>query len=123
MATHPVIRRLSSSQFYVLHLGNHYKLRRSSEGWWPDNHPAQGVSEVIFFIAPSIIKSLWKMGLLNGNYDKPTGRGYEGLELWTNEEGRRALNDIAQETGLIYDPRTDELVLGLKYVPESAALH
>jgi len=39
------------------------------------------------------------------------------------EEGRRALNDIAQETGLIYDPRTDELVLGLKYVPESAALH
>jgi len=78
---------------------------------------------VIFFIAPSIIKSLWKMGLLNGNYDKPTGRGYEGLELWTNEEGRRALNDIAQETGLIYDPRTDELVLGLKYVPESAALH
>ena len=126
-STHPTIRRLSPSQLHALHMGKHYKLRRSSMGWWPYNHPRQGVSKVVRIIRPATIKSLWKMGLLDGNYDRPTGIGSQGLELWTNEDGRRLLNEITHDTGIIFDPGTDELVyfsdLGLNYVFESAAVH
>ena len=126
-STHPVIPRLSPSQLHALHMGKHYRLRRSSMGWWPYNHPRQGVSELVRIIRPATIKSLWKLSLLDGNYDQPTGIGSEGLELWTNEDGRRLLNAITQDIGIIFDPRTDELLyfsdLGLNYVSESATVH
>src|SRR5437879_1248433 len=91
-STHPVICRLSPSQLHALHMGKHYKLRRSSIGWWPYNHPTQGVSKLVRIIRPATIKSLWKMGLLDGSYDKRTGVGSEALELWSKEGGRRRID-------------------------------
>ena len=87
-----LVRRLSHPQLYNLHLASHYRLKRSSMGWWPEDHPRWGVTEPVQISAPATIRSLWRMGLLDGTPDAHI-LGHAGTvtltpELWTNERGK-----------------------------------
>jgi hypothetical protein len=84
---------VSDPQLYALHLACHYKLKRSSMGWWPENHPRWGRSEVMQILSPQTIKSLVKVALLDGT---PNG---SNPELWTNERGRTVLAKPAVTLG------------------------
>jgi hypothetical protein len=103
----PLVRRLSHPQLYNLHLANHYKLKRSSMGWWPANHPRWGVSEILQISSPSTIRSLWRMALLDGTPDAHI-LGHIGLvtltpEVWTNDKGKEVLEQLFRETGIFFD--------------------
>jgi hypothetical protein len=106
-----LVRRLSHPQLYNLHLASHYRLKRSSMGWWPENHPRWGVIEPVKISAPETIRSLWRMGLLDGTPDAHI-LGQGGIvtftpELWANERGKEVLDCIRRETGIFFDPSTD----------------
>jgi hypothetical protein len=117
------VRRLSYAQMYALHIGTYYKLLRSSMGWWAENHrdnqPIKGVPRVSI-IAPSTIKSLWRMGLLDGIHDIGAAEGRP--ELRTNKRGQRLMAEIMHDTGLYFDPHTDELVHVPDYTPCGATI-
>jgi hypothetical protein len=109
MTTDDTIKRgmpskLSDAQLYALHVGIHFKLKRSSMGWWADGHPSNTHNSVRI-ISPATIKSLWRMGLLDGVHEQTVT-----AELCTNERGRELLNQISQDTGLFYDRSKDTLV-------------
>ena len=112
--SNPTIHRPSHPQLFNLHLASHYRLRRSSMGWWPENHPRWGVTEPVQISAPATIRSLWHMGLLDGTPDAhilgQTGAVTLTPEVWTNERGKALLADILRDTGIFFDVTTDTLI-------------
>ena len=90
--------KLSHPQLYALHLASHYKLKRSSMGWWPESHPRWGVTEIMKIIAPATVRSLWRMGLLDGTPDEKVWDhqppAYASPKLWTNVKGKMLLAEI-----------------------------
>jgi hypothetical protein len=110
----PLVRRLSHPQPYNLHLASHYRLKRSSMGWWPENHLRWGVTEPVQISAPATISSLWRMGLLDGTPDAHI-LGQAGTvtltpEVWVKERGKDLLGDIYSHTGIFFDLDTDSLI-------------
>jgi hypothetical protein len=97
------ISSLSEDELFSLQVASHYKLRRSSMGWWAENHPRWGVSEPVVILDPVTIKALWQKGLLGADVD-------EVPFLWTNEHGKQILKEIERATGMFYDTETDRLV-------------
>ena len=104
----PNSQQLSQDQIEVLILGLQGPLFRSSLGWSPDVRTPP--KEVVTVYAPATIKSLWKRGLLEGNFKDPRGvePDYWGLKntdganfkhspeipkllVWTNSHRRRVL--------------------------------
>jgi hypothetical protein len=110
----PNVRRLSHAQIYALHIGAHYRLHRSSMGWWAVDHPRWDVTEPVYIISPVTIKSLWRIGLLDGSPDEkilghPIHPG-SSPELWTNDRGKNLLAWISSDTGIFFDLKTDQLI-------------
>jgi hypothetical protein len=114
----PLLRevpRLSYSQFYNLHLANHYRLKRYSMGWYPVNHPRWGVTEPVRKSAPATIQCLLNMGLFDGTANarvvwKERTDG-SAPEVWINELGKRVLDHIHENAGFYFDVATDQLEL------------
>lgn len=105
---------LTHPQLYNLHLASHYRLRRSSMGWYPHKHPRWDLTGVMRITSPATIRSLYRKGLLDGT----RGDGIQSYnfahgsipELWTNERGIDLLEAIHHDTGIFYDVTTDTLV-------------
>jgi hypothetical protein len=109
------ITSLSEDEIFALHVASHYKLKRSSMGWWAENHPRWDVSEPVGILHPVTIKALWRKGLLDGTPDFTIlGANRNGVHrvplLWTNERGKEILKEIERDTGIFYDTKTDRLV-------------
>jgi len=104
---------ISGPQIEALVEGTHYQLPRGPMGWGCDT----GVGPVQIH-SPATIKSLWKRGLLDANFNDPRAVGpfrearhvenLDGLRyphspevsvlmVWTSELGRKALDDIQQK--------------------------
>jgi hypothetical protein len=58
--------KLSPAQLYALDLASRYKLQRSSMGWWAVDHRGSALSDPVEILSPNTIKSLWRLGLLDG---------------------------------------------------------
>lgn len=118
--------RLTDAQIQVLLLGSNCKLSRSSAGWAYDDRKC--VTDPVRVHSPATIRSLWKRGLLDSNFDDPRGVGrcleldavqntdgarcanspdVPNLQVWTSELGRKAL----EERGFL---RSHENVVYLK---------
>jgi hypothetical protein len=105
---------LTHLQLYNLHLASHYRLRRSSMGWYPHDHPRWDLTEVMRITSPATIRSLQRRDLLDGTPDQMI-QSYNFAhgsipELWTNERGIDLLEVIRHDTGIFYDVTTDTLV-------------
>ena len=89
------IRKLSGAQLYALDLASRYKLQRSSMGWWAVASDGSALSDPVEILAPKVIRSLWRLGLLDGNADllPPVDRP----SLWANERARELLAQIARD--------------------------
>jgi hypothetical protein len=111
-------KSLSFPQLLVLHVAAHFKMRRSSMGWWADGY--KWPDHVVRIHSPSTIKSLLKCGLLEGN---PRGENialgaWDGRStmdapipaVWTSEKGKTLLAKIIEETGLVFDKHSYQLV-------------
>ena len=111
--------RLSYPQLLALHVAANYKLRRSSMGWWAEGHH-WGEREGVRNHSPATIKSLVKMGLLDGNTRgvKIALEGSDGNstmkapipELWASEKGRKVLEEFNEGSGLVFDKEHYRLV-------------
>jgi len=119
---------ISWPQLFVLHVAANYKLRRSSMGWWPDGHVFANGAVAIH--PPVTVKSLVKNGLLERN---PRGEamalgdwdGKSTMEppipmLWASKKGKRLLAKITEETGLVFNKETYQLVKPEEAEPEEA---
>lgn len=118
---------LSVAQLYCLHLARHYRLLRSSTGWWCKDHPRWDVTEPVLILAPSTVKSLWKMGLLEGKPDKHILGSpifvYDA-QLWANEQAIALLEEITIDTGTYFDVETDRLIYRVhSFVGKSVAIN
>jgi hypothetical protein len=82
-------------------------------GWWPVSHPRWGVTEPMQILHPSTIKSLWRLDLLDGIPDRAIAGKTPGVqpEVWTSDKGKKLLEDISRDTGIIFDTTTDELIV------------
>src|ERR1700720_2225337 len=111
--------RLSYPQLLALHVAANYKLRRSSMGWLAEGHH-WGEREGVTNHSPATIKSLVKMGLLDGN-TRGVKIALEGLdgkstmkppipELWASERGRKVLEEFNEGSGLVFDREHYRLV-------------
>ena len=109
---------LSYLQLCALHVAAHYKLRRNSMGWFADGYVrADGA---VIMHSPDTIRSLLKLRLLEGNAcgENIASGAWVGNPtmdppvpmLWTNAMGKRLLDEITTETGLIFDKENCELV-------------
>ena len=93
------IRKLSDAQLYALDLASRYKLQRSSMGWWAVDHrgmsPGSSSRKSVEILAPNTIKSLYRLGLLDGNPNPsiPVRKS----SLWANERGRALFAQIARD--------------------------
>lgn len=89
------IRRLSGTQLHALDLASRYKLQRSSMGWWAVAPDGSALSDPVEILAPATIRSLYRLGLLDGNPDPaiPVKRP----SLWANERARELLAQIAHD--------------------------
>jgi hypothetical protein len=89
------IRKLSGAQLYALDLASRYKLQRSSLGWWAVDYDGSALSDPVEILAPNTIRSLWRLGLLDGNLDPvpPVDRP----SLWANERARKLLAQIVRD--------------------------
>jgi hypothetical protein len=107
--------RLSYPQLLALHVAANYKLRRSSMGWWAEGHH-WGEHRGVANHSPATIKSLVKMGLLDGN-TRGVKIALEGLDgkstmkppipkLWASERARKVL----EGSGLVFDKEHCRLV-------------
>jgi hypothetical protein len=83
-------------------------------GWWPEDHPRWGVTEPVQISARATIRSLWRMGLLDGTPDAHflghVGTATLTPELWTNDKGRMLLDYIRRDIGIFFDLDTDCLI-------------
>jgi hypothetical protein len=89
------IRKLSGAQLHALDLASRYKLQWSSMGWWAVASDGSALSDPVEILAPNTIRSLWRLGLLDGNPDPlpPVDRP----SLWANERARKLLTQIAHD--------------------------
>jgi hypothetical protein len=112
--------RLSYPQLLALHVAANYKLRRSSMGWWAEGHH-WGEHRGVANHSPGTIKSLVKMGLLDGN-TRGVKIALEGLDgkstmkspiprLWASERGRKVLEQFNEGSGLVFDREHYRLVV------------
>jgi hypothetical protein len=101
------IKRLSYPQLLALHVAANSPLQRSSMGWWAES---QGDDHVLRIHSPATIKSLVKMGLLDGN-ERAKNVALRNLDnkctmippipkLWATELAKQLLTEITEETGL-----------------------
>jgi hypothetical protein len=111
-------RSISWQQLFLLHIAANYQLRRSSMGWWADGHVwADGVDRIH---SPATVKSLLKKGLLEGNArgENIASEGRDGKstmeppipKLWTSAKGKKLLDKITSETGIVFDRENYQLV-------------
>jgi hypothetical protein len=89
------IHKLSEPQLYALDLASRYKLQRSSMGWWAVGYDGKALSDPVEILSPVTIKSLYRMGLLEGN-PNPTPP-ISQPSLWANEHARELLGQIARD--------------------------
>jgi len=89
------VRKLSNAQLYALELASRYKLQRSSMGWWAVAPDGSALSDPVEILAPNTIRSLWRLGLLDGNPDPAIP--VERPSLWANERARKLLAQIARD--------------------------
>jgi hypothetical protein len=94
------IRNLSNAQLYALDLASRYKLQRSSMGWWAVASDGSALSDPVEILSPNTIRSLYRLGLLDGNSDPlpPVDRP----SLWANEQARQLLAQIARDIMLFF---------------------
>jgi hypothetical protein len=80
---------------YALDLASRYKLQRSSMGWRAVASDGSALSDPVEILAPNTIRSLWRLGLLDGNPDPlpPVDRP----SLWANARARSLLAQIARD--------------------------
>lgn len=71
--TNHKVRHLSIPQLNSLQMAAEQKLRRGTLGWAYETGPHSCIIS-----SPATIKSLWRRGLLNANFDDP--RGFEDLD-------------------------------------------
>jgi hypothetical protein len=88
------IRKLSDAQLYALDIASRYKLQRSSRGWWAVASDGSALSDPVEILSPNTIKSLWRLGLLDGNPNPSIP--VEQPSLWANERARELLSQIAR---------------------------
>lgn len=88
------IRKLSDAQLYALDLASRYKLQRSSMGWWAVSDESAR-SKSVEILKPNTIRSLWRLGLLDGDVDPP--RPVKKPWLWANKRARKLLARIARD--------------------------
>jgi len=111
-------RSISWQQLFVLHVAAKYQLRRSSAGWSADGHVwADGVVRIH---SPATVKSLLKKGLLEGNArgENFALEGSDGKstmeppipQMWTSAKGKKLLDKITSETGIVFDRENYQLV-------------
>ena len=102
--------KLSDAQITVLEVGAIHRLSRSSMGW--SVHDERKVARIY---SPATVKSLWKRGLIDANFDDARGFGpchelrdvqnLDGtrhahspevhmLSVWTNERGKDVLEQL-----------------------------
>ena len=91
---------ISYPELLILHVAANYKLRPSGSGWWADG--CEWPDHFVRIHSPSMIKSLLKRRLLEGNKETPL--------LWTSAAGKALLVRIAIETGLVFDRVNYQLV-------------
>jgi hypothetical protein len=121
-------KSISYQQHLVLHVAANCKLRWCSKGWWADGDVF--ADDVVAIHSPATIKWLLKKGLLEGNARGKAfalgGRdGKSTIEppipmLWTSAKGRKLLEKITNETGVVFDqenyklvePETEQAVVG-----------
>lgn len=111
--------RLSYPQLLTLNVAAHYELRRCSMGWWADG-PRWREGEGGKIHSPATVKSLLKMGLLDGNArgKKIALEGLDGKStmkspiprLWASEKGRKVLEEFNEGSGLVFDKEHHRLV-------------
>src|SRR5262249_19115222 len=89
------IRKLSNAQLYALDLASRYKLQRSSLGWWAVDDDGSALSDPVEILSPNTIRSLWRLGLLDGDPDPPIP--VRRPSLWANERARNLLVQIARD--------------------------
>ena len=112
--------RLSYPQLLTLNVAANYELRRCSMGWWADGHhwrEGEGVKNH----SPATVKSLVKLGLLDGNArgKKIALEGLDGKStmkspiprLWASEKGRKVLEEFNEGSGLVFDREHYRLVV------------
>src|SRR5262249_13181261 len=94
------IRNLSNAQLYALDLASRYKLQLSSMGWWAVASDGSALSDPVEILAPNTIRSLWRLGLPDGNLDPlpPVDRP----SLWANERARQLLAHIARDIDVFH---------------------
>jgi len=111
-------RSISWQQLFVLHVAANYQLRNSSAGWWADGHVwADGVYRIH---SPATVKSLLKKGLLEGNargesialgdWDGKSTMEPPIPKVWTSAKGKKLLDKITSETGIVFDRENYQLV-------------
>ncbi len=112
--------RLSALQVHALLAGLDHKLTRSLLGWLCD---LNGPDEPAVLFGPATIKSLWRRGLFEGNFNDSRGVGSRDelkeaetldgaryspdvpkLQVWTSDFGKEVLEDgkeVLEELGLL----------------------
>jgi hypothetical protein len=70
-------------------------------------------AEPVQIISPATIKSIWRLGLLDGIPDSTiSGKTVRSEpELWTNDRGKKLLDEVSRDTGIVFDLATDEFVV------------
>ena len=114
----------------MLHVGANYKLLNSSGGWWADSHVWP--DGVVRIHSTATIKSLLVKGLLEGNArgELIALNGWDGIStmespipmLWTSAKGKRLLEKVENETGLVFDKENYQLVLPEQEKPDCITL-
>ncbi len=116
------VPRLSNPQLNALLRGMDQKLYRSSHGWSYKTGPHSSLLSL-----PATIRSLWKLGLLDANFDDPRGFGtlaevdkvnnldgarfphspdVQMLCVWTNWKGM----EVLRYYGWIEDEETPKVI-------------
>jgi hypothetical protein len=110
-------RSVSWQQLFMLHVAANYQLRRGSMGWRADG-PAADLDWIVH--SKVTVRSLLKKGLLEGNArgENIALEGWDGKstteppipKLWTSAKGKKLLDKITSETGIVFDRENYQLV-------------
>jgi len=110
-------RSISRQQLFVLYAAANYQLRPSQLGWCADRPGAY-----LDWIDHSqvTVRCLLKKGLLEGNArgENLVLEGWDGKsmveppipKLWTSAKGKKLLDKITSETGIVFDRESYQLV-------------
>jgi hypothetical protein len=86
---------VSDAQLYALDLASRYKLQRSSLGWRAVAPDGSALSDPVEILAVNTVKSLYRLGLLDGNPDPAIP--VKKPSLWANARARKLLTQIARD--------------------------